>query len=318
LTGRRVLVTGASTPLARAVMARLAGRADVETVVGVNNQGGVPRWSGPSGPVGAAGDPTRSLGELVDADAVDTIIHVEMCPSRSGTPSGDPADVISTLHVAAAASSRRGPIRTVVAVSSTEVYPASARAPTWRREDELLQPRAHSAADLVLEAEDQLRDVAQHQPHISVAILRLADLAGPTRCSGLTTLLRGVVVPVVPGYDPAVQLLHVDDAARAIEHAVTLELAGTFNVAGDGVVRWRQTARIIGRRTVPLLPEFEPVGAILRTFKVPPVPTALIDVLRFGRCADTAALTDTGFTPGHSTEDCVRALAHRSTARRAT
>ena len=151
--------------------------------------------------------------------------------------------MISTVQVAAAASGRAGPVRTVVAVSSTEVYPASARAPTWRREDELLQPRAESAAALVLEAEDLLRDVAEHQPHISVGILRLADLAGPGVWSGLTSLLHGVAVPLVPGYDPPVQFLHLDDAVAAIEHAVILELAGTFNVAGDGVVRWRRAAR---------------------------------------------------------------------------
>jgi UDP-glucose 4-epimerase len=308
VSGRRVLVTGASTPLARGVLTRLAGRTVVHSVVGVEARGAGPRRGG--------GPDTRRLSELVEAGSIDTVVHVAMCPSRSGAPGGDPPDAISTLDVAAAASSRPGSIRTLVAVSSTEVYPATARAPTWRREDESLRTGDRSTADLVLEAEDQLREVARHQPHISVAILRLADVAGPTIGSGLTALLSGVVVPVVPGYDPPVQLLHADDAVRAIEHAVALELAGTFNVASDGIVRWRQAARMIGRRTVPLLPTLEPVSAILRILDVPPVPAELIDVLRFGRCAETAAIAATGFMPEHSTEDCLRALAHRS-ARRA-
>ena len=129
----------------------------------------------------------------------------------------------------------------MVAVSSTEVYPVIGPRPTWRREDEVLQPPAESAAALALEAEDLLREVAEHQPHISIGILRLADLAGPGACSALASLLCGAAVPLVPGYDPLVQFLHPDDAARAIEHAVTLELAGTFNVTGDGVVRWRRS-----------------------------------------------------------------------------
>ncbi len=305
---RRVLVTGASTPLGRGVVARLGGRVDVETVVGVDRHGAVLRSTSSSGPLIADAGSPPSLGDLVDALALDTIIHVDMCPSRSGVPITDHADVISTVHVAAAASGRPGPVRTVVAVSSTEVYPASARAPTWRREDELLQPPAESAAGLALEAEDLLRDVAQHQPHISIGILRLADLAGPGVSSGLTSLLRGVAVPLVPGYDPLVQFLHPDDAVRAIEHAMTLELAGTFNVAGDGVVRWRRAARMMGRRTMPVLARAQPLATVLRAFKVPTVPTGLIDVLRFGRCADTSALASAGFGARHATEDCIRAL----------
>jgi len=312
---RRVLVTGASTPLGRGVVDRLGGRVDVETVVGVDRHGGVLRATGTSGRPPAEAGRTPTLGELVDSLGVDTIVHAEMCPSRSGAPTTDQPDVISTLQVAAAASGRPGPVRTLVAVSSTEVYPASARAPTWRREDEGLRPLAESAAALALEAEDLLRDVAQQQPHISVGILRLADLAGPAVVSGLSSLLGGVAVPLVPGYDPPVQFLHPDDAVRAIEHAVALELAGTFNVAGDGVVRWRDAARMTGRPTMPIIAPFEPLNAVLRTFRVPTVPNALIDVLRFGRCADAGALASTGFSPQHSTEECVRAVAHGSRAR---
>ena len=192
---RRVLVTGASTPLGRGVMARLADRVDVETVIGLDRHGGVLCSTGSSGPVTADAGRALSVSDLVDANAVDTVVHVGMCPNRSGAPISDHAELISTVQVAAAASGRPGPVRTVVAVSSTEVYPASARAPTWRREDELVQPRAGSAAALALEAEDLLRDVAQHQPHISVGILRLADLAGPGVFSGLSSLLVGAAVP---------------------------------------------------------------------------------------------------------------------------
>ena len=303
---RRVLLTGASTPLGHAVSARLAGRTDVATVIGVDIRGGVLRSTRSSGSLVAAGRPP-SLGDLVDEEAVDTIVHVDMCPSRAGAHTGDGADVISTVQVAAAASGRAAPVRTVVAVSSTEVYPASARAPTWRREEERLQAGDDDTAMLVLEAEQLLRDVAERQPHVSVGILRLADLAGLGVWSGLTSLLHGVAVPRVPGYDPPVQFLHVDDAVAAIEHAVILELPGTFNVAGDGVVGWRRAASLSRRRTVPVLARFEPTAGLLRALHLPAIPTGLVDVLRFGRCTDTSALAATGFTPDHSTEDCVAA-----------
>ncbi len=84
-----------------------------------------------------------------------------------------------------------------------------------------------------------------------------------------------------------------------------LEIEG---VAGGGVVRWGRAARLAGRRTMPILAHFGPTTALLRTFAVPTVPTALVDVLRFGRCVDTGALSGTGFTPDHSTVACVAAI----------
>ena len=106
------------------------------------------------------------------------------------------------------------------------------------------------------------------------------------------------------------QFLHPADAARAIEHAVTLELAGTFNVIGDGTVRWRRAARMAGRPTMPAIVRFGPIAPVLRALGAPTVPTGLIDVLRFGRCTDTSALGGSGFSATHTTADCIRAIAH--------
>ena len=38
----------------------------------------------------------------------------------------------------------------------------------------------------------------------------------------------------VLGFDPRLQFLHEDDLLAALRHAVSADVAGTFNVAGDG------------------------------------------------------------------------------------
>ena len=294
MTMRRILVTGASTPLGRRLVARLGGHDDVEAV-GVDAHRGVP---------------TTLL------DTADTVIHAAMCPARSGTASRDAADVIATQQLAAIIG-RVSPVRVVVGVSSTEVYPPGSAAPQWRSEGEALRPAAGSRAALILEAESYLRDVAQRQPHISVSILRLADLVGAGISSPLTSSWTRQVVPFVPGYDPAIQLLHVDDAVGAIEHAADRELAGTMNVAGEGVVTWRGTARLSGRLVMPAAIVPDGLAAMLTTLRVPHVPASDLDLLRFGRCVDTAALRTSGFRPEHSTESCARELrSGRSVSRR--
>ena len=79
----------------------------------------------------------------------------------------------------------------------------------------------------MVEAEEYLRTLADRQPHLSVAILRLADLTGPGISGGLSSLWQRRVVPYIAGYDPPIQALHVDDATGAIVHAAACELAGT-------------------------------------------------------------------------------------------
>jgi UDP-glucose 4-epimerase len=287
---KRIVVTGASTPIGRRVVAALAGRDDVATVVGVD------------------GRAPPTMPRVVDEMAADTIVHAAMCPTRSGAAGWGSADVIATMQIAAAASDRKGPVRAVVAVASTEVYGASAAAPLWRREDEALRPAPGSEAAVALEAEGYLRELAEHHPHISVAVLRLADLAGAGITSPLASLLTGRVVPFVPGYDPAVQFLHVDDAVRAVAHAVDRELAGTYNVAAPDVLRWRAAGRLARRPILPAPGAPVPFAGFLTRLGFPEVPAPLLDVLRFSRCVDTSAISATGFRTAHGTEACVRTV----------
>jgi nucleoside-diphosphate-sugar epimerase len=306
---QRVLVTGALTPLGRRVTARLGERGDVEAVVTADfRQGAFERVSA----VTRVAAPTRqSLAELIDSTPIDTVIHAGMCPDRSGTPSGGAADVIATQQLTAAISGRDTPVRVVVAVSSTEVYTPRSSSPLWRREDEALGPDPDSHPGLVLEAEEYLRDLAEHQPHVTVAILRLADLTGPVSSGPLASLWRRPFVPYVPGYDPAIQTLHIDDATRAIEHAAAHELAGTMNVAAYGVVTWRAAARLASRLAVPAPIVPDAYVPTMAGFGLPSVPASVADVLRFGRCVDTAAIAATGFEPERSTDCCVRSTARQ-------
>lgn len=276
---RRVLVTGASTPLGRLVTARLHARADVGEVV--------------------CRDDTRSLTTLIDTTPIDTVVHLAMSPSRSGARAARGADVITTQQLTAAISGRDTPVRVVVAASSTEVYTPRSSSPLWRREDETLHADPDSDAHLVLQAEDYLRDLAEHQPHLSVAILRLADLAGPAITGALASLWQRRVVPYIAGYDPPIQLLHADDAARAIEHAAAGELAGTMNVAADDVMTWRAVARLARKPAVAAPVLVDSHAAMLAKLGLPAVPAGLADLLRFGRCVDTTMITATGFQTEH-------------------
>ena len=218
------------------------------------------------------------------------------------------ADVVGTMRLAAAITHPDSEVRTVTVASSAAAYGASSQAPALRRESDTPHPASGTVAARILEAEDYLRSMSARSPHINVSILRLADLAGTSPGGPLIELLRGPVVPQLPGFNPRIQLLHADDAAAALTHAVDRGLAGVYNVAGPQPLRWRDAVQLRQPETSsPPLVRW--ARALVRPPWTPVISADTFDVLRFGRCIDTALLTATDFHCRHTTEDCVMAHA---------
>ena len=158
-----------------------------------------------------------------------------------------------------------------------------------------------------MEAENFVRDLATANPNLSVSILRLAELAGPGTHDPLARLLASPVAPAVWVFDPRMQLLHVDDAVAAVEHATTLDLAGVYNVAADGLVRWRRAARLAHTPLIefPVTPSTVLTTLLRWSYRLNAADDILA-VLRYGRRAATDAFARSGFQPGKTSEQCVR------------
>jgi UDP-glucose 4-epimerase len=56
-------------------------------------------------------------------------------------------------------------------------------------------------------------------------------------------------MPVIDGVDEEFQLVHEDDVVSAIVGLLDAKAGGAFNVAGDGTLRWGESARMIGLKT---------------------------------------------------------------------
>jgi len=236
----------------------------------------------------------RALTETLVQHGVDTVIHTMPVANPHG-------NVITTMlwATAAAAAHRRSVVRRFVMLSSAAVYPASSAASFLQPEHGERRFRPGSTAENLAEAEQFARDLAVANPHLPVAILRCAELVASNEPQGLAALLRGPIVPALWGFDPSVQFLHVDDAVDAIEHAVREELAGIYNVAGEGTVRWRRAARL-ARKPVVNVPAVS-LRSMARLARLN-MPDDLVDVLRFGRAMDTDAMARAGFVPFRTSE----------------
>jgi UDP-glucose 4-epimerase len=308
---KRIVVTSGRSPLAKCVVETLRAHPDIERIRGVEFRP-TSRVDNEIDVVPFAPD-HRPFVEFLEKERIDTVIQCGLVPDRSGIGRRSrEADVIGTMCLGAAIAYEGSCVRSWVLVSSSAVYPISSHAPLLQREQQRLSHDEETLAASIAEAEEYARDVALRLPHVNVAILRLQQLVGRGTRGPLASLLACDPTPALIGFNPAVQLLHLDDAASAISFAACQELAGIYNVASEGIVRWHDAVRATGHTRLPVLPiaatALEP---LLDRLGIPFVPAELLDLLRFGHAVDTEKIERAGWRPRHDQFSSLSALEDR-------
>ncbi|MFN0166942.1 MAG: 1-acyl-sn-glycerol-3-phosphate acyltransferase [Bryobacteraceae bacterium] len=92
-------------------------------------------------------------------------------------------------------------------------------------------------------------DVAGRHPNS--AVVRLANVADPAERDLLVTKLVRRVATKIAGRNPNVQLITVQDAARALADAAESQATGLFNAAGRGTIPLADAFRAASVRTIP-------------------------------------------------------------------
>jgi len=307
--GKVVLVTGAARQLGGRFVRRVQREPEVGRVIAVD---AVP----PEHDLGEAefirADIRQPMiGKVLAQHSVDTVVHLDV----SGTPLGPggraqakETNVIGTMQLLGACQ-KTPSVRRLVVKSTTSVYGSAPRDPAVFTETTPVKslPSGGFAKDAV-EVEGYVRGFARRRPDVAVAVMRFANILGPQADTPLAEFFGLPVLPTVFGYDPRLQFVHEDDVNEVLVVASTEARrgtlnSGTFNVAGDGVLLLSQTARRLGKPTVPvLLPAVTWVGQMLRTAGVTDFSREQIRLLTHGRVVDTREMRETlGFTPAFST-----------------
>ncbi len=301
--GRVVLVTGVSRDLGRRFARALADDPGVSRVIGVD---AVP----PRGDIGEvsfvrADIRNPIIAKVIVKEDVDTVVHMSVI-STPGTGGGrntmKELNVIGTMQLLAACQ-KAAELRTLVVKSSTTVYGASNRDPAMFTEDmePRRSPRAGYAKDLA-EIEGYVRGFARRRPDVRVTTVRAANVIGQHVVSPLTEYLRLPVIPTVLGYDPRLQFLHEQDLIGVLRHVIDAEVAGTFNVAGDGLLTLSQAVRRLPRARVALPAlALGGVGSALRSARITDLSPELLALITYGRGVDTHRMrTELGFEPAYT------------------
>ena len=289
-----VLVTGVSRDLGRRCARAIAEHPSVGRVIGVD---AVPP-RGDVGDVSFVRADIRSpvIAKVIAKEDVDTVVHMSVIAtpgSAGGRNTMKELNVIGTMQLLAAC--QKAPrVTDLIVKSTTTVYGASNRDPAMFTEDMQPRraPRAGYAKD-VAEIEGYVRGFARRRSDCRVTMLRCANVIGPHVTSPLTSYFRLPVIPTVFGYDARLQFLHESDLMAVLQHAVATDVAGTFNVAGDGLIMLSQAVRRLQRPSVPM-PGFAvgSLGSVLRSARLADFSPEQQNLLTYGRGVDTTLMRE--------------------------
>jgi len=317
---KRVLITGVSRFWGGELAQRLEVDPVVEQIVGVDVR-----------------EPTRELartdfvradirhsliGKLVRSLGIDTVVHTNLIvdPRRTSARVAHETNVIGTMNLLAACSGADSPVSKLVVKSSTAIYGSEPDDPSFFTEEmsRRTPPRDAFSRDIV-EVESYVRDFALRQREAAVTVLRFTNVLGPFLQTPFQAYLTLPAVPTVLGFDPRLQFLHEEDAIESLYRATLEDHPGVYNVAGQGMILLSQAIRIMGRRSLPVIP---PYGSTLATLVMKRVgildwPPHLLRLIQFGRVVDIRRLQEEfGFTPRYTSHEVVEDFVRKHRVRR--
>lgn len=295
-----VLVTGAGGALARQVIKRLWPGFDVVAVDFKRrgfSHGGIPSYQ--------VEYSKRAFEDIFRKHKIDAIIHL----GRMGLYEFDHrrrynANVLGTQKLLELA--KKYGVKQTLVLSTYFVYGASPYNPALLTEDAPLK-----ASELTMDLVDsvELENLASiylwKYPDLNVTILRPCNIVGPGVMNSISLLLNSRGAPVVMGYAPMMQFIHVEDMADAIGLALIKNNPGVYNVAPADWVPYPAAIHACGGRKLPLPPlPASLTRQIVKKMNLKAFPAYLLNYYKFPVILDGSLFQKTfNFEPKFSTSE---------------
>ncbi|MBW7470040.1 SDR family oxidoreductase [Marinobacter sp. F4218] len=298
-----ILVTGAAGALAQQVINQLRDRCDL---VAVDFREQV--YLGDDIPSYCIDFNKRVFEDLFRRYEFDGVIHLGRIMSSQLTRMRRyNANVLGTQKLLDL--SHKYGIKRVVVLSTFHVYGAVAYNPALIDESAPLKS-AGLSADLIdsVELENLANIYLWRYPELNITILRPCNIVGPGVKNSISTLLASERAPVLAGFSPMMQFIHIDDMADAIVLAYKRPVRGVFNVAPQDWVAYQHALKLCSCRRIPI-PSVPPVlpSLILRTLNLKSFPSYLMAFFKYPVVIDGRAFAkEFGFEPKRPLKEIFR------------
>ncbi len=252
---KTVLITGAAGSLAQRVIAKLQGRHDVIAVdfrQKVDTDAGIPSY--------LVELHKRGFEDVFAAHKIDAVIHIGRIFAHEKTRMQRyNSNVLGTKRLLDL--SHKYGVKQVLIHSTYFVYGASAYNPAPIDEDAPLKA-AEVTQDLIdsVELESLANIYMWKYPDLNMTILRPCNVLGPGVRNSMSLLLSRSIVPVLIGFSPLMQFVHVDDMTEAVILAFEKNHPGIYNVAPEDYVPYQEAVGQCGchRLPIPSIPPMLP------------------------------------------------------------
>ena len=198
----------------------------------------------------------------------------------------------------------------VVLLSSANVYGPRPDNPQFLTEDAplLAAQRFPRMRDLV-EVDHMVSTFLWRAQTVETVILRPVHMVGPVH-NAPSNYLRIARPPVLLGFDPMVQLVHVQDVADAITLALAPQRRGIYNLVGPGEIPMSVALRELGREPVPIPhPIARSVLSLAFKLGLSSFPVQELDFIRYVCMVDgRRAAAELGFRALRGLRDTIRAV----------
>jgi len=202
-------------------------------------------------------------------------------------------------------------VKKVVVLSSANVYGPSPDNSNFLAEDApLMAASRFSGVRDLIEVDMLAHGFFWRHPDIETVILRPVHILGPSIRNAPSNYLRLRYPWVLAGFDPMLQLIHQEDAARAMVEALRPGLKGVYNVVGPGEVPLSAVLRELGRTPIPVPhPIARPLLGALFRYRLANFPPPELDHIQFLCMVDgSRGRADVGWVPQRSMKDTIRSV----------
>lgn len=306
----RIVITGISGRFGRALARRLHRTCDV---IGIDRREA--RYLPKDVVFEKADIRRRKFEDVFRREKIDAVVHLNIMHNpRQDSELHHDFNIVGTKRVFELCAEHGVP--KVVVLSSSNVYGPDPRNPQFLREDAPLLAGTKFGAIRDLIALDMFCNTFfWRHPEIETVILRPVHIVGQVD-NAPSRYLRMESPFTMMGFDPMVQVIHVEDVVTAIERALRPGVRGVFNIAGPSPVPLSLLLEKLERTPVPMPEPLLRIGLELAwSLKLSDWPMPEVEHLKYICMVDDAAARGVlGFKPRYTIDDIVEDLRTRPLA----
>ncbi|MER2563768.1 MAG: SDR family oxidoreductase [Myxococcaceae bacterium] len=202
-------------------------------------------------------------------------------------------------------------VKKLVVLSSANVYGPSPDNSNFLSEEAPLMAasRFPSVRDLI-EVDMLAHGFFWRQPSVETVVLRPVHIVGPTIKNAPSNYLRLKRPMTLMGFDPMVQLIHMQDVGAALVEALKPGLKGVYNVTGPGEVPLSSCFKELGARPIPVPhPIARGLVSSLFKYRLASYPPEELDHIQFLCMVDGGRWRrETHWQPAFSIRETIRAV----------